>query len=85
MTHERHGLPGLRHEIHLVQDEPRRIVTERNFPKLHARALPGHLRQRHRVGCVLPGRLGVDQPEDPLGAGHRHERLIVLVADDRNG
>jgi hypothetical protein len=47
--------------------------------KFHA-ALDG--RQRFGVGRVLPFRFLVQHPEQPFRAGHRHQRLVQLIADD---
>ena len=46
---------------------------------------PARIAQRRCLRRILPVRLRVDQFEDALGSGHRDERLVVLVADDRDG
>ena len=43
---------------------------------------PVNRRQRLRVRRVLPLRRPVEQAEHPLGAGHRRQRLVVLIAEN---
>jgi hypothetical protein len=81
MTHQRHGLPGLHPQIHVREHGPARLVFERHVPELHA-AL--ERRQRPGVGRVLEVGLLIEQSEDALGAGHGRQRLIVLVAQNRD-
>ena len=41
--------------------------------------------QVHRRRIIRPIGHQVDEPEDAFGPGHRDERLVVLVANDRDG
>src|SRR4051812_8343736 len=91
MSHERDGLARRRNEVDVVEHEPRWIVAERDAAELNAKAegvtrpsLKPRILQIRSVRRIFPIGLGIDQPKYALGAGHRHERLVVLVADDRD-
>ena len=74
-------LPRLRDEADGVQHGTGRIVAERQVFKLDPRADGG---QPERIFWFAPVGRRVEQVEDPFGAGHRRQSLVVLVPEHLN-
>ena len=74
-------LAGPGDESYIFQHRALRIVAEMHVAKFHAAGQSGHIARR---GIVLPIGLAIEQIENPLRAGHRRERGVVLISQHRD-